>query len=242
MINRTFRNIMRGLCERSGVPFRLIQDLRMEGHLLLVRWRNRYDPTYLSKRRQLLAMREIKLHFGCGARILPGWVNLDGWPVDGTSLAVDLREPIPIATGGCQLIFSEHTLEHFEMPMIRRILKEFYRMLRPGGALRIVVPDAERYVQAYANRDLTWFRTVAGDWLSAPHSGPETIAKGLSHLFLDQYHRVALDSETIEVLLAEAGFEQVSRSVHLGSQIQELRIDSDQAWRVMTSLYVEARK
>lgn len=242
MLYRLLRRGGHVLSVRTGLPFRLFQDMRIEAHLWLVRWRNRWDPTFLARRRLLHAMREIKLHFGCGSRILPGWVNLDGWAVDGTSHVVDLRERLPFTDGACRLIFSEQTLEHFEMSEIERILQEFHRVLRPGGLVRLVVPDAERYAEAYVKGDLAWFQAVAGEWLAVPHSGPPTRAKGLSHLFLDHYHRVALDFETLEVLLKRAGFARVVRSTHLGSEEPELRVDADQGWRVLSSLYVEACK
>lgn len=224
------------------MPFRLLQDIHTEAHLLLVRLRNRWDPRFRARRRQLLRVREVKLHFGCGTRILLGWTNLDGWAAPGVDHVVDLRERLPLADGACRLIFSEHTLEHFEMPEIEKILHEFARVLRPGGVLRLVVPDAERYAQAYVKGDIAWFQAVAGEWLAQPRSGPATLAKGLSHLFLDHYHRVALDFQTVEMLLKRAGFREVVSSSALGSDEPELRVEMDQEARLLSSLYVEARR
>lgn len=182
------------------------------------------------------------MHFGCGDRILSGWMNLDVWTKPSISHVVDLRGPLPLADEVCRLIFSEQTLEHFEMMEIERILQEFYRVLRPGGLLRIVVPDAEQYVQAYARRDLAWFQAVEGEWLTGLQSGPPTRAKGLSHLFLDHYHRVALDFETLGILLRRTGFSHVIRSAHMASDEPELRVDTDQEARALCSLYLEARR
>ena len=214
----------------------------MELHFLVVRLRNRWDPTCVARRRRLLGLQEVKLHFGCGTRVMTGWVNLDGWAEPGVSHVTDLRQPLPLADGACRLIFSEHALEHFESLEIEAILREFYRVLRRDGIARIVVPDAHRHAQAYIKGDLAWFQAVAGEWLAAKQSGPPTLAKGLSHLFLDHYHRVALDFPTLEILLKRAGFRSVACSSHLGSVEEELRIDTDQEARILCSLYVEARK
>jgi len=187
-------------------------------------------------------MRAVKLHFGCGGRILPGWVNVDGWFEPGISHVMDLRQPLPLADGSCRLVFCEHTLEHFELQEIERILCEFHRVLRLGGRLRIVVPDAERYVEAYMKHELVWLEAVDVAWVATPRAGPPARAKILNHLFLDHYHRVALDFEMLEALLTRAGFFDVERSGHLASDEPELRVDADLEWRRICSLYVEARR
>jgi len=46
-------------------------------------------------------------------------------------------------------VFIEHCLEHFSLPAAFAVLKECWRVLAPGGLLRIIVPDAELYVELY---------------------------------------------------------------------------------------------
>lgn len=84
-----------------------------------------------------------RLHFGCGPKILPGWVNIDRvarhpdvrTDIDLTSL------PWPDASVEC--ILAEHVFEHFSFAEEEKVWTEVARVLRPGGTLVIEVPDFE---------------------------------------------------------------------------------------------------
>jgi len=134
------------------VPLRVVQEVRTEVHLAGVRLRRRVSPSVRAKERALMQKNNLKLHFGCGPRILPGWVNIDGWSFPGMDLAVDLRQPLPFRDGSCRLIFTEHVFEHIDVDFRLSVLREFFRVLQPGGTLRIVVPDCEKFVEAYTRR------------------------------------------------------------------------------------------
>lgn len=178
-------------------------------------------------------MREIKLHFGCGRRILPDWVNIDGWPFPGVDFTTDLRQPLPFGDAACQLIFTEHVFEHIDAGFRLPVLREFRRILQPGGTLRIVVPDCEKFADAYTRRDMAWFQTGLG-W---PAGG----AEGLNKVFTMHTHRVIDDWDSLSTALREVGFSYIERSSLNTSMIPELRIDSEQPSRAQCSLYVEAR-
>lgn len=47
------------------------------------------------------------------------------------------------------LIYSCHILEHFGRHQIENVLKEWYRVLKIGGILRVAVPDFEKLVEVY---------------------------------------------------------------------------------------------
>ena len=114
------------------------------------------------------------------------------------------------------------------------MLREFLRVLQPGGTLRIVVPDCEKFVNAYITHDKEWFRTGLG----SPADG----AEGLNRIFTLHTHRVIDDWTSLSATLREAGFSQVELSSFNGSTIPELQIDRDAPSRVAQSLYVEAQR
>ena len=143
MLVPTSKNIALSLIRTSHVPLYAVQEFRAEAHLAGVRLRRQVSPTVRSRERSLRQMREIKLHFGCGRRILPGWINIDGWRFPGVDFIADLRQPLPFADGACRLIFTEHVFEHIHPEFRLSVLREFCRILKPGGTLRVVVPDCE---------------------------------------------------------------------------------------------------
>ena len=216
------------------MPLRVVQEVRTEVHLAGVRLRRRVSPSVRAKERALMQKNNLKLHFGCGPRILPGWVNIDGWSFPGMDLAVDLRQPLPFRDGSCRLIFTEHVFEHIDVDFRLSVLREFFRVLQPGGTLRIVVPDCEKFVEAYTRGDSAWFLTGLG-W-------PEGGSGGLNRVFTLHTHRFIDDWESLSSALQEVGFSHVERSSVNASAIEELRIDNEKPSRAQQSLYVEAQR
>jgi predicted SAM-dependent methyltransferase len=228
------KDMARSVIKAGPVPLRVVQEVRTEAHLAGVRVKRRVSPSARSKERALMQMHDIKLHFGCGPRILPGWVNIDGWSFPGMDFTTDLRQRLPLNDESCRLIFTEHVIEHIDSDFRLRVLREFLRVLRPGGTVRIVVPDCEKFADAYLRRDVAWFQSGLG-W---PAGG----AEGLNMIFTLHTHRVIDDWDSLSATIREAGFAEVERSSPNASAIPELRIDAEAPERTLQSLYVEARR
>jgi predicted SAM-dependent methyltransferase len=89
------------------------------------------------------------LNLGCGSRLHPDWTNVDFVStVDGV-LAHDLRTGIPFADGVFHIVYHSHVLEHFGKTEAGKFLKECFRVLRPGGVLRVAVPNLETIARVY---------------------------------------------------------------------------------------------
>ena len=112
----TIKGAARAFVQDSPVPMRVVQEVRMEVHLGLVRVRRRVHPRVRAQERVLSEMTGVTLHYGCGSRILAGWLNIDGWASPGIDFVTDLRQPLPLADRSCRLIFSEHVFEHIDRP------------------------------------------------------------------------------------------------------------------------------
>ncbi|MFO0827557.1 MAG: methyltransferase domain-containing protein [Phycisphaerales bacterium] len=89
------------------------------------------------------------LNLGCGRRRHPAWTNADLVPDSPEVLQVDLRCPLPFLDGEFDAVYSSHALEHLAPDAGRRVIVEMHRVLRPGGVVRVVVPDLEGICRAY---------------------------------------------------------------------------------------------
>ena len=90
-----------------------------------------------------------RLNLGCGDRVHPDWTNIDLVAASGDVMACDLRRPLPFTSGSCEAVYAAHVLEHLTPAAARQLLAEIRRLLRPGGIVRIVVPDLEGIARAY---------------------------------------------------------------------------------------------
>lgn len=93
--------------------------------------------------------KEIKLHLGCGPKYIPGFIHIDAreFPHIDYVSSVDKLDMFKDDT--VDLIYGSHLLEHFPRHRTLDVLKEWHRVLKPGGTLRIAVPDFEKIVEVY---------------------------------------------------------------------------------------------
>lgn len=89
------------------------------------------------------------LNLGCGSRYLPNWVNIDFVSSSEMVIAHDLTQGIPFEDHSFDFVYHSHILEHFDRMTGRFFLEECYRVLKPGGMIRVVVPDLERIAASY---------------------------------------------------------------------------------------------
>jgi predicted SAM-dependent methyltransferase len=91
------------------------------------------------------------LNIGCGSNYskTSNWVNLDFISLDKDVISHNLLNGIPFPNDTFDLVYHSHVLEHFKKRDAEYLLKECYRVLKPGGVLRVVVPDLEKIVRHY---------------------------------------------------------------------------------------------
>ena len=100
----------------------------------------------------------VRVNIGCGSRILDGWVNVDLIARDSTKEEMKGKEPdvlsdvreMPFHNEYADEAMAIHVLEHFHIWEAEDLLKEWIRILKPGGQLIIEVPDLEKVVHYMA--------------------------------------------------------------------------------------------
>jgi predicted SAM-dependent methyltransferase len=101
------------------------------------------------ERESLSAVPSRLLNFGCGATFHPEWINLDAAPVYPEIIAHDLRRGFPYEAESFDAVYGSHVLEHLDPSAGAQLLRECFRVLKPGGIVRIVVPDLETIARLY---------------------------------------------------------------------------------------------
>ena len=89
------------------------------------------------------------LNLGCGQRYHAAWTNVDVVPRGSDVIGCDLRGGIPFPSGHFDAVYHSHLLEHMPKDAADPFLKECHRVLRPGGFIRVAVPDLEQIAKLY---------------------------------------------------------------------------------------------
>lgn len=89
------------------------------------------------------------LNIGCGKNFHPDWINIDLESHSPQVKKVDIRKGLPFEDDSIDYCYSSHVLEHLDTAAAESLLKEMWRVLRPGGAIRLVVPDLEIIAKDY---------------------------------------------------------------------------------------------
>ena len=92
----------------------------------------------------------MRLNVGCGTNLIPGWINADLYPTNGATF-IDSTKPLLYPDNSMEAVFSEHQCEHQTPHHVWDFMDECYRVLIPGGWLRIAVPAVPQILHALTN-------------------------------------------------------------------------------------------
>lgn len=89
------------------------------------------------------------LNIGCGNKTHPDWINADFNPKRADIVNIDIKKSLPFEDSSLKVVYHSQVLEHLTKEEGAFFLSECYRILEPGGILRVVVPDLENIVREY---------------------------------------------------------------------------------------------
>lgn len=107
----------------------------------------------------------IKLNLGCGKSYLPGWINVDVSEAYKVDKCADLRN-LPFPDNYADEVMAIHVIEHFYRWEVDDLLKEWLRVLKPGGKLILECPDLDKAIRNIlaGQPDQMGMWALYGDW------------------------------------------------------------------------------
>lgn len=151
-----------------------------------------------------------KLNLGCGANILPGWINVDNYKLPKSKnkdfVQADIRN-LPFKDNFADYIIMDQVLEHFGFKEIPAVLFEVRRVLKKGGKCVIIVPD---------------FADAARQWLTIDHNNhfdpyvfhylSEVIYGNQMHE--GEYHKTAMSAGFLNYVCNMVGLTNTTFTIH----------------------------
>ena len=102
----------------------------------------------------------MKLDIGCGVFKREGYTGVDIDPDVNPDICAPMGE-IPLPDGSVDEIFSSHALEHVTKFEVVPVLREWKRILKPGGLIDVQVPDLAWCCRAWLEHQQTdWWLDV----------------------------------------------------------------------------------
>jgi len=128
------------------------------------------------------------LNLGCGNRYNTEWVNIDFVATPPHVMGHNLLKGIPFPDAEFDAVYHSHVLEHFSKKDGVNFIKECYRILKPGGVIRIAVPDLEGIVRCYLEQ------------LESALKGDELAALNYDWILLEMYDQTVREQPGGEML------------------------------------------
>ncbi len=154
--------------------------------------------------------RAERLHVGCGKSPIPGWVNVDQFPLPGVDRVLDVGEGLPFEA--VSLLYAEHFLEHLSLQEGLAFLRGCRRVLAPSGVIRLSTPNLDWVMKTHYRLD---------HWSSDAEATEDCLK--MNRAFHGWGHQFLYNRQTLTVALEAAGFQGITFHRYGESDRPELR-------------------
>lgn len=159
----------------------------------------------------------ININLGCGySNFGDDWVHIDGG--DYEHLDYNDITKLEFGDGVVDLIYASHVLEYFDRDDVVLVLKEWYRVLKPGGTIRVAVPDFHSMVKLYMD-DKVKLDGILGPLYGKMNMGVDKIC-----------HKTTYDEGSLIHVLGNVGFTNIERYDWREYEIHRQNDDHSQAY------------
>lgn len=159
--------------------------------------------------------KQVKIVLGCGPLpihpmhykwIDDTWIFTDLLPTDKKIVKMDARK-IPYSNKSVDALYASHLLEHISHLETEKTLKEWYRVLKPGGKLTINVPDIEWACEKF----LANYQKHQSTGSSAYQNYQELLLVFYGHQYSEgEYHKTGFTQRSLKEYLKKAGFRKIN--------------------------------
>ena len=140
----------------------------------------------------------IKINMGCGWRNFgEDWVHIDGGDYAHLDRNAGTIGDLVYKNGVVDLIYASHLLQYFDVNEADHMLFEWYRVLKPGGTIRLAVPSFYNMCFLYGSGDIE-LHEIIGPLYGSMHMGLKPIS-----------HKMVYDYKSLSYLLENIGFKDI---------------------------------
>lgn len=176
----------------------------------------------------------LHIHYGCGMTAPASWQNFDVSPslklkkipfasrlAGGADFPDNVTygnivEGLPVANGSADAVYCSHVLEHLARNDVDIALANTFKMLKPGGVFRLVVPDLTWRMKAFSDAQASGDADAADTFFNSCYMGQKALPTGVMgrvrYVMGNSAHRWMYDYAAMAKLLEQAGFTAIRRA------------------------------
>lgn len=130
------------------------------------------------------------LNLGGGSALSERWLTADITPR--SDVFIDVTRPLPLPDDSIDVVYSEEVIEHLDRQTGQHMLRECFRILKPGGMIRITTPSL--------------------DYFASHALSPPAAAQDINAIFCEHGHRFIYSKAALNAAIKEAGFRNTLQS------------------------------